>query len=248
MNDNETHILSEKAVLRPGLYLLPVELSDGDVTAVLPARNLEIFRKIKYFVVENKRTARRFLKKIDKTIDIDSLTMFELNEHSSQTEIPAMLGPVRAGNAVGVMSEAGCPAVADPGARLVAYAQLCGVEVVPLVGPSSILMALMASGMNGQNFTFHGYLPIDDKKRDVSLRAMASAAMRTDSTQIFIETPYRNNRLLERMISVLPPATLICVASDITGQRQNIRTMTAAQWKKTKFDFDRIPTIFLIGK
>lgn len=234
--------------LEVGLYLLPVALSDGDPAYSLPAYNLEICRKIKHFIVENKRTARRFLKKIDKSINIDGLTMVELDEHTSPADIPPMLAPIEAGQAVGLMSEAGCPAVADPGALLVAAAQRRGITVVPLVGPSSILLALMASGFNGQNFTFNGYLPIDDRQRDNALRNMAGAVARHNVTQIFIETPYRNNRLIARMTAVLPGDCLLCVASDLTGPRQSVRTMPLAQWKKADYNYDKIPTIFVLGK
>lgn len=233
---------------KPAVYLLPVAMSDGDVTRVLPAYNLEIFRKIKHFVVENLRSARRFLKKVDKSIDIASLNLVELSEHTRAEEIPAMLAPLERGHSIGVMSEAGCPAVADPGARLVEAAQRRGYRVVPLVGPSSILLALMGSGMNGQNFTFNGYLPIDDKQRDVTLRNLASAVGRFNTTQIFIETPYRNNKLIERITSVVPPHLKLCIASDITGDSQSIVTRTVGEWKKTSFNYDKIPTIFVLGQ
>lgn len=242
--DHATH----DKTLRPALYLLPVALSDCEPENVLPAHNLKIFRKIKHFVVENQRTARRFLKKVDKSINIDTLEFFELNEHTPAIDVPQMLAPIKEGYAVGVMSEAGCPAVADPGARLVAAAQRKGIEVVPLVGPSSILLSLMASGMNGQQFTFHGYLPVDDKGRDSALRNLATTVMRNGSTQIFIETPYRNNRLLERMTKVLPAGILICVASDITGENQSVITRSVADWSKSTYDYSKKPTIFLLGR
>lgn len=247
MNDSLHNNVSEGLEVQPAVYLLPVTMSDGDPRHVLPAINIEIFRKIKFFVVENLRTARRFLKKIDKAIDIDSLTMVELSEHTDEKDIPSMLSPIEEGHAVGVMSEAGCPAVADPGARLVDYAQRRGIKVVPLVGPSSILLSLMGSGFNGQSFTFNGYLPIDDKARDNTLRAMASTVTRQGTTQIFIETPYRNNRLMSRMLAVLPGQLKLCVASDITGERQSIVTRRIDEWKNVTFDYDKIPTIFLLG-
>lgn len=229
------------------LYLLPVGLSDVSAQRVLPDYNLHLFRSIKHFVVENVRTARRFLKKVSKDIDIDSLTFVELSEHTPDSEIPGMLKPLEKGEAVGVMSEAGCPAVADPGARLVEYAQLHNKKVMPLVGPSSILLALMGSGMNGQRFTFNGYLPVETKARENALRNLANTVLRNDVTQIFIETPYRNNRLLATMTSVLPSNMKLCVASDITGAQQNIKTKTISQWKKTEYNYDKIPTIFLLG-
>lgn len=230
-----------------GVYLFPVTMSDGPVTDVLPARNLELLLEMRYFVVENIRTARRFLKKVSRTVDIDSLQFTELSEHTPEDEIPAMLRPVEQGLPLAVMSEAGCPAVADPGARLVAAAQRRGLRVIPLVGPSSILLALMGSGMNGQNFTFNGYLPIDDRARDNRLRSLAEAVTRHDTTQLFIETPYRNNRLMSRMLAVLPPDIKLCVATDITGPAESIVTHTVAQWRKINYNLDKIPTIFLLG-
>lgn len=244
--DSDNKIISTD--LKPALYLLPVTLSDNsNPTDVLARYNLEIFCKIKHFVVENLRTARRFLKKVDKNINIDSLTFIELSEHTSERDIPAMLDPVYSGEPVGVMSEAGCPAVADPGARLVAIAQQRGIPVIPLVGPSSILLSLMASGFNGQGFTFNGYLPIEEKSRDNTLRNLAATVRKNNITQIFIEAPYRNNRLIARMLEILPAETKLCIASDITGPRQSIVTQTIAHWKRQQFDYDKIPTIFLLG-
>lgn len=230
------------------VYLLPVTLSEGDPRFVLPDYNLEFFCKIKHFVVENIRTARRFLKKINKNINIDELSLVELSEHTDYTEIPSMLEPIARGEAIGVMSEAGCPAIADPGARLVELAQQRGIKVIPLVGPSSILLSLMASGFNGQSFTFHGYLPIDERQRDNALRSMSTQIQNKNITQIFIETPYRNNRLMARMLGVLPGHMKLCVASDITGPKQSIITRTVEDWKKTRYDYDKTPTIFLLGK
>lgn len=235
--------------IAPALYLLPVTMSqDQSPAQVLPQPNIEILRRIRHYVVENVRTARRFLKNVDRSIDINTLTFAELNNHTPETDIPAMLEPLRNGHAVGLMSEAGCPAVADPGARLVAEAQRAGLKVVPMVGPSSIIMSLMASGMNGQNFTFNGYLPIRDDERDRTLRRLAAEVARTETTQIFIETPYRNNRLLARMAEILPGNLRLCVASDITGPSESIVTRTLASWKKSGYNYDKIPTIFLLGQ
>ncbi len=230
------------------VYLLPVTMSDEAPDRVLPAYNLTLLRAIRYFVVENVRTARRFLKRVDKNINIDDLSFVELSEHTPDAEVPAMLSPITDGHAVGVMSEAGCPAVADPGARLVEAAQRRGIRVVPLVGPSSILLALMGSGMNGQNFTFNGYLPIDDRARDNRLRELANTVSRHNVTQLFIETPYRNNKLIARMAAVLPPTLKLCVASDITGPRESILTRTLAEWRKAQYNYDKIPTIFVLGQ
>lgn len=234
--------------LEAAVYLLPVALSDGTPADVLPARNIEILRNLKYFCVENIRTARRFLKRVDRNIDIDSLTFTELNEHTSPADIPAILETVVNGNPLGVMSEAGCPGVADPGAALVELAQRRGIKVIPLVGPSSILLSLMASGMNGQNFTFNGYLPIGDKERESALRRMATNVSKHDVTQIFIETPYRNNKLIATLLRVLPGDMKLCIASDLTGCAESVVTRTLSEWKKTNYNFDKVPAIFLIGR
>ena len=230
------------------VYLFPVTMTDGPVDDVLPVRNIDLLKKIKFFVVENVRTARRFLKKVDRSINIDELHFVELSEHTPATDVYAMLDPVRNGQPLGVMSEAGCPAVADPGAILVDAAQREGFKVVPLVGPSSILLSLMGSGMNGQCFTFNGYLPIADGARAAALRDMASAINKRNCTQIFIETPYRNNKLIETIVKSLPGDMRLCVASDITGQNESVVTRSLSEWKKTKFDYNKIPAIFVLGR
>lgn len=229
------------------LYLIPVNLSDAPIENVLPLYNTEIIRQIKYFIVENVRTARRFLKKCDKSINIDELTFFELNTHTDLTVVETFLEPLSREMSVGVMSEAGCPAVADPGALPVAFAQRKGYKVVPLVGPSSILMAQMASGFNGQGFCFNGYLPIESVARIQKIKELENEVYRRNMTQIFIETPYRNNRLLEQLSKVLRPDTLVCVASAITDpDKETILTRNAKQWGKATYNYDKIPTIFLI--
>ena len=229
-----------RVILFPSL-LAPVAPCD-----VLPATNIALIREVKYFVVEELRTARRFLKACDKSIDIDSLQFSVLNEHTSPGEVEAMLGPALEGFDIGIISEAGCPAVADPGADLVAAAQRKGVEVVPLVGPSSILLALMASGFNGQSFTFEGYRPIDAGRRSEALNRIIAGARR-HHTHIFIETPYRNNKLVSELATKLPAEMLMCVAADITGPTQSIRTMPAREWRKAEYNFDKRPAIFLVG-
>lgn len=230
------------------VYLLPSALSAGDPREVLPARNIAIMRGLRHFVVENVRTTRRFLRSVDPSFPIDDCTFTELNEHTGLSEVEAMLAPVLAGEPVGLISEAGCPAVADPGASLVAAAQRRGIRVVPLVGPSSILMALMASGFDGQSFTFNGYLPVDEGARTRAIRQLERLAA-AGTTQIFIETPYRNNRLLQSLVSTLAPQTLLCVAADITGADECIRTLPAREWRTIagKTDLRKTPTIFLIG-
>ena len=230
------------------LYLIPVPLSDVAPESVLPATNVEVVRSLRYFVVANRRSARRFLKACDRSIDIDSLTIVELNEHTPREEVAGLLAPVIDGADCGVISEAGCPGVADPGADMVALAQRHGVEVVPLVGPSSILMGLMGSGFNGQNFAFLGYLPIEAPKRAAAMREMQQRVMRNSQTQIFIETPYRNNRLIRELTTSLPGHMLLCVASDITGPRQSIITRPISEWVSANYNYDKIPTIFLLYK
>lgn len=230
------------------LYLFPVLLGGSDVERVLPRYNIAELKRVRYFIVENIRSARRFLKLCDKDIDIDSLTFMELNGHTPLTDIPAMLRPLEDGYDVGVISEAGCPAVADPGADVVALAQHKGIKVVPLVGPSSILLALMGSGFNGQRFAFDGYLPIDVKARHARLNEMVRRIMREDESQIFIETPYRNNKLITEMCDILPGHILLCVASGVTTDKESIVTLPVSQWKTRTFNYDKIPTIFLLYK
>lgn len=231
--------------METALYLIPVMLSDEPLEKVLPAYNLQIVKEIKYFIVENVRSARRFLKKCDRTIDIDSLTFYTLNEHTRPEEIGDYLNPLIEGNAMGVISEAGCPAIADPGADVVAMAQRRNLKVVPLVGPSSILLSLMASGFNGQSFAFQGYLPIDSAKRQKKLREM-ERNIAAGQTQIFIETPYRNNRLIAELGQQLRGDLRLCVACDVTGATESIVTRQVREWSKVKYDYDKRPAIFLI--
>lgn len=230
----------------PSIYLIPVTLGDCEPGKVLPAYNMEVVKSLRHFVVENLRSARRFLKQCDRTIDIDSLSLEELSEHTPAEEVAALLAPAENGHDIGVISEAGCPAVADPGADLVAIAQRRGYRVVPLVGPSSILMSLMGSGFNGQNFAFSGYLPVDRQTRASRLREMEKRIRRENQTQIFIETPYRNNRLVTELAASLPGDLLLCVASDITGSRESIVTMPLSKWARAEYNYDKIPTIFLL--
>ena len=232
----------------PALYLIPVPLSDGDLAQVLPTGNLTLVRQIRHFVVENVRTARRFLKKCDRDIVIDDLTFAELNGHTPANEVEAMLAPLERGESVGLLSEAGCPAIADPGADLVAIAQRKGLRVRPLVGPSSILMGLMASGFNGQSFAFVGYLPIEATARQRKLKELEQRIVRDDQTQIFIETPYRNQALLSDLLKHLPATLRLCVAVDITGEQESIVTRTIGQWKAHPKQLEKVPTIFLLYK
>ncbi len=232
--------------LQPALYLIPVNISSAAPAAVMPQENIETARRIKHFIVENVRTARRFLKAVDAGIDIDSITFTELSEHTPESEVPAMLAPIEAGEAVGVMSEAGCPAVADPGALAVAEAQRRGMRVVPLVGPSSLLLALMGSGFNGQSFAFLGYLPFESSKRSRAFSDMQRDIAHRRQTQIFIETPYRNNKLIAELCRRMPAEMLLCVASDLTGPDEKIITMPLRRWATARYDYDRRPTVFLL--
>ena len=223
-------------------------MSDASPRHVLPAYNLEVASRLRHFIVENVRSARRFLRKVHPGFPIDDCTFTVLDEHSRQADVPAMLAPLEAGEDMGVISEAGCPAVADPGADAVAVAQSRGYRVVPMVGPSSLLLALMASGFNGQCFAFAGYLPVDSAARQRRLRDMEGCIRRMGQTQIFIETPYRNNRLIPELCRALPGSLKLCVASDLTGPRESIVTRELSQWAKATYDYDKIPTIFLLGR
>ena len=231
--------------METALYLIPVMLSDEPLEKVLPQYNYEIVRRIKHFIVENERSARRFLKKCDKAINIDELTFYTLDEQTRPEEIVHYLDPLIKGESMGVISEAGCPAIADPGADVVAMAQSKGLKVVPLVGPSSILLSLMASGFNGQSFAFLGYLPIAGAKRTKKFREM-ERNIDHGQTQIFIETPYRNNRLISEICASVRKDLRLCVAYDITGENETIITKTIKDWGKFDFTMEKKSEIFLL--
>ena len=233
--------------MEPALYLIPVTLGDTPLSRVLPDYNAEIIRGIKHFIVEDVRSARRFLKKVDRDIDIDGLTFFAMGKHAAPEQFAAYLRPLEQGLPVGVISEAGCPAVADPGADVVAIAQRKGLRVVPLVGPSSMILAVMASGFNGQSFAFNGYLPIDPPERVRRIKALEQRAYSEHQTQLFIETPYRNAKLFDTLLQACRPQTRLCVAAGITCPEEFIRTRTVQDWKKRPLpDLSKIPAIFLI--
>ncbi|MDR0732764.1 MAG: SAM-dependent methyltransferase [Dysgonamonadaceae bacterium] len=232
----------------PVLYLIPVTLGDTEISKVLPPYNKEIIASIRYFIVENVRSARRFLKQTDPGIDLDGLTFYTLNKHTSPSELSAFLQPAEDGNAIGIISEAGCPAVADPGADIVSIAQKKNIPVTPLVGPSSILLALMASGFNGQRFAFHGYLPIDAGERVKTLKLLERRMYSENQTQLFIETPYRNGKLVEDILKTCRPETRLCIAADITLGSEFIKTKTVAEWKKQLPDLSKKPCIFAVYK
>ena len=233
--------------MEAALYLIPTTLGDTEIERVIPEYNRRIISAIKYFIVENVRSARRFLKKIDASIDIDELTFFVLDEHTDVTKIEPFLAPLKAGFATGVISEAGCPAVADPGAAIVALAHKKSFRITPLVGPSSIIMALMASGFNGQNFAFNGYLPAKPDARVQRIKQLESRAYKEKQTQIFIEAPYRNMQLLSSLLSSLKNETKLCIAADITCKEEYILTKSIAEWKKSPLpEINKIPAIFLL--
>ena len=234
--------------METALYLLPVTLGDTPVENVLPSYNRLVISQIKFFIVEDVRSARRFLKKVDNNIDIDSLVFYPLNKHTSPEDISGYLDPLLAGNSMGIISEAGCPAVADPGADVVAIAQRRNLKVVPLVGPSSIILSVMASGFNGQSFAFHGYLPIEPGERVKFLKELEQRVYTENQTQLFIETPYRNNKMLEDILKTCRPQTRLCIAANITCEGEYIRTRTIKEWKGKLPDLTKIPCIFLIYK
>ena len=234
--------------IEPALYLLPVTLGDTPWERVLPVYNKEISVKIRHFIVEDVRSARRFLKKVDKEIDIDSLTFYPLNKHVSPEVVSGYLKVLSEGQAMGVISEAGCPSVADPGADVVAIAQRRGLKVVPLVGPSSIILSVMAAGFNGHNFAFNGYLPIDATERVQKLKQLEQRVYTEDQTQLFIETPYRNNRMVEEIVRSCRPQTRLCIAANLTCEGEYVRSRTIKEWKGHIPDLSKIPCIFLLYK
>jgi 16S rRNA (cytidine1402-2'-O)-methyltransferase len=213
------------------LYLIPVPLGPVSPEACLPPDTLAVARRLDSFVVERAKTARAHLKAMGHPVPIQQIEMHELNEHTPAPGIDALLAPLVAGRDVGLLSEAGCPAVADPGAALVRAAHHAGIPVIPLVGPSSILLALMASGLGGQRFTFHGYLPAREPERSQAIRELEKAARRDQATQLFIETPYRAAALLDALAQALQPDTLVSVGADLTLPGQVIRTQRAAAWR-----------------
>ena len=228
------------------LFLIPTTLGNSTLAAVIPQEVLQRVRTLDYFVAENPKTARAYLKQAGTSKPLQELHIATLNEHTPDEAVADMAAPLRAGQDVGVMSEAGCPGIADPGAKLVLYAHRHAIRVIPLVGPSSILLALMASGLNGQSFVFHGYLPVADVEREKALRELEKQSRRLKQTQIFIETPYRNQKLLHSILGACASATLLCVAAEITLAGEDIRTMSVAAWKKTPPQLDRRPALFLL--
>lgn len=229
------------------LYLIPVTLGDDFPERVLPVQVIGIARTLDTFVVENEKSARRFLGAIKTDKPVRELTLLTLNEHSSDKDLPALLAPLLAGRSVGLMSEAGCPGIADPGAKLVALAHRHRVQVKPLVGPSSILLGLIASGLDGQRFSFLGYLPADKSARIQKLKEIEKRSGQANETQIFIETPYRNQHMFEDTLANCQPSTRLCVASNLTLENEVVRTQSIAEWKKSATpELHKQPTVFLL--
>ena len=229
------------------LYLIPVTLGDDNISKVLPVDVLSLAQQLDTFVVESEKSARHFLSTIKTIKPVRELTLNLLNEHTEDKDVAGLLTPLLAGKDVGLMSDAGCPGIADPGAKLVELAHQKGVRVVPFVGPSSIVLSLMASGLNGQQFAFLGYLPIDKALRNQELKEIEKRSLSHKETQLFIETPYRNQHMLEAILAVCQPNTRLCVACDISLSTEMIITKTIASWKKNPLpELHKRPTVFLL--
>jgi 16S rRNA (cytidine1402-2'-O)-methyltransferase len=229
------------------LYLIPSTLGDIPSSSSLPEINLRVIENLHHFVVEDLRTARRFLKKILPGLVIDDISFQILNEHTQPQEVASLLSPVLNGLDMGLLSEAGLPCIADPGALLVSHAHENGIKIVPLTGPSSVFLALMASGFNGQNFAFSGYLPIDKKERAAKIRELEVSVYQHDQTRIFIETPYRNQQMMEALVETCRPQTRICIAVNLTLPDEMVLTRTVEQWKRMKWpDIQKKPAVFLL--
>ena len=228
------------------LYLIPSTLGEIPPLEVLPISIKRAIEEINIYIVENEKTARHFIKKLSPRKSQPSLTLYALNKFTEASEIPNFLNPCLEGNNVGILSEAGCPGIADPGASVVRIAHEKHIQVVPLVGPSSIILALMASGLNGQNFAFNSYLAIDGAERKKQIKKLERKSKEENQSQIFIETPYRNNKLLEELVRTVSGTTRICVACDITLNTEYIRTKTASEWKGEHVDLHKRPAIFII--
>jgi 16S rRNA (cytidine1402-2'-O)-methyltransferase len=227
------------------IYLIPVTLGGDDYLKVIPGKVIDLTRLLRFFIVEDLRSARRFLRLIDKEFPINDSVFFELNEHTGDEDLASYLEPLKNGHDIGLLSEAGLPGIADPGAKIVALAHQKRFMVTPLSGPSSILLGLVASGLNGQNFTFNGYLPVKPAERSAKLRELEKRAGE-GFTQIFMETPYRNQKMLEAVLTTCRSETLLCIAADITLPTEKVRTMKIAEWKKELPTLDDKLVVFLI--
>jgi 16S rRNA (cytidine1402-2'-O)-methyltransferase len=234
--------------MTPTLYLIPNGLGETLQPDIFPKQIKSVIEKLDYFIVENEKEARRFIKKITPNKKQSTLKLFSLNKHASMEDIITYLNPCLEGNDMGLMSDAGCPSIADPGAIIVQKAYTLNIKVKPLVGPSSILLAMMSSGLNGQNFAFNGYLPIDKNERKKAIKALENRSQKLDQSQIFMETPYRNEKLLEDLKRVLGRETKLCIAYDLTQPGEFIKTMDMNLWKKKNIRFHKKPAIFIIHK
>ncbi|MDP4205952.1 MAG: SAM-dependent methyltransferase [Bacteroidota bacterium] len=232
--------------MKANIYLIPSLLGDVPYSKVIPEEIRTQVKALRYFIVEDLRSARRYLKHLDREINIDELVFFELNEHTRPEEIEAYIKPAAEGNDIGIISEAGCPGVADPGADVVRLAHMKGIRVIPMVGPSSILLAMMASGFNGQSFAFNGYLPVKKNERQKRIRQLEARSATENQTQIFIEAPYRNMQMLQDLIETCDSHTMLCVACDLTLDTEFIRSLTIEQWKKMNPELHKRPAIFLL--
>lgn len=230
------------------LYLIPTTLGEMNPEEVLPVTIKRTLDFISTYIVENEKTARRFIKSVHPEKKQSELEIFVLNKHTEEQDYQEFIRPLLQGQNIGLMSEAGCPGVADPGAVIVKLAHEKGIQVIPLVGPSSILLAVMASGMNGQSFAFNGYLPIDKGEKKSALKSFEKLSLDKNQSQLFIETPYRNNKLMEDLLSILQPNTHLCIACDITLPTEYIKTYQVKDWKKQKVDLHNRPCIFIIHK
>ncbi|MCC8089038.1 MAG: SAM-dependent methyltransferase [Rikenellaceae bacterium] len=229
------------------IYLIPTPIGDTAISNCTPEANKDIIESIDYFIVENIRSARRFLSKAGIGRSIDSLEFAELNEHTDKSTIELLIAPILSGRNAGIISEAGVPAIADPGADIVALAHRKGIEVVPLVGPSSIILAMMASGMNGQSFAFNGYLPVKQPERGKRIRFYEQRALKEKQSQIFIEAPYRNAKLLEDLVTICGKETLLTIAVNIMQPDEFIKTKKISEWKQFKPEINKRPAIFILG-
>lgn len=230
------------------LYLIPTRLGDDVPLEVLPISIKKVLEQVNHYIVENEKPARRFIKKVSPSKSQRSLIIHSVNKYTDPSEIPAYLEPCLNGEAIGLMSDAGCPGVADPGAEVIRIAHEKGIKVTPLVGPSSILLAMMSSGMNGQNFTFNGYLPIDKNERKQTIKLLEKISLEKNQAQIFIETPYRNDKMFSDLVSILNPSTRLCVAADITLTTEYIVTKTVEEWSKIQPELHKRPTIFIMQR
>ena len=230
------------------LYLVPNTLGNPDTSVTIPSGIVQVVNAIDVFIVEDLRNARRYLKILNREREIDRLTFHELNKHTPEEQLPSFLEQAAAGKDTAIISEAGVPGVADPGAAVVRLAHDHGIRVVPLTGPSSILLSLMASGLNGQSFCFHGYLPIQRTERIRKIREIEKLALRKNETQLFMEAPYRNDALLSDILENCSASTRLCIAADITLDSECIQTRSVAEWKRKKPALHKRPVIFLLGK